>query len=296
MCPASDVSVIVPTRAVRERGPLIRRAVSSILDQEGVLATALVVINGPDQDPELVEELQSIDGVRVRVLEQASLSGALAAGRDMVDSTWFATLDDDDILLPGALARRVRVLQEDPSLDVVVTNGIRREADGDVLHVDDPPALGRDPLRALLRENWLLPGSWLCRTQSVGPWLFDDMPAHRECTWLAFQFSTRCRLRFLDRPTVVWHKYTPDSMSKSRGYVLAGPAAHQRYLELELPDDVRASLERQTAGLFHDIADLHLRDRQFRAAWSWHIDSLLKPGGWRFLPFTRHFLRALWRD
>lgn len=294
MCAARAVSVIMPTKALRERQVLLRRALQSILDQEGVRTVPLIVINGPQQDPDLVRKLQSNNHARVRILDDANLPGALAAGRDMVETEWFAELDDDDTLLPGALAYRVRGLDDDAELDAVVTNGIRRSASGDIVHLDDLPALRRDPLRALLRGNWLLPGSWLCRTRSVGPWLFDGMPAFRECTYLALQFATRCRLQFLERPTVIWHADTPGSDSKSREYVLAGISAHQRFLELDLPDDVRTSIQRKLPGLQNAIARLHLEDCRLREAWAWHVRSLREPGGWRQLPFTRHFLRALW--
>lgn len=294
MCAARTISVILPTTALGQRRILLRRALQSILDQEGVRTVPLIVINGPQRDPDLVRELQSNNHVRVRILEDADLPRALAAGRDMVDTEWFAELDDDDTLLPGALAYRVSALDDDAELDVVVTNGIRRGASGDTVHLDDLPALRRDPLRALLRGNWLLPGSWLCRTRSGGRWLFDGMPAFRECTYLALQFATRCRLQFLERPTVIWHTDTAGSLSRSREYVLAGVSAHQRFLELDLPDDVRTALQRAIPGLQNGIARLHLEDGRLREAWAWHVRSLREPGGWRQLPFTRHFLRALW--
>ena len=286
MCAAPAVSVILPTTALPERAALLRRAIQSIIDQDGVYTVPLIVINGLQRDSDLVRELQADRRVRVVLLDDAHLPRALAAGWDMVETEWFAELDDDDVLLPGALSYRARALAEHAEWDVVVTNGIRRTAGHDIVHLDDLPTLRQDPLRALTRGNWLLPGSWLCRTRSCGRWLFDGMPA--------LQCATRFRLEFLERPTVVWHGDTPGAASTSPEYVFAGVAAHRRFLELDLPADVRRSILRTLPRVHNGVAKLHLRDRRLREAWASHLRSLRGPGGWRQLPFTRHLIRALW--
>ena len=69
------VSVIVPT--VASRAACVGRALDSVLAQKDVRVDPIVVANGPDCDP------------------------------DLVDSPYFAELGDDDLLLPGALAARM---------------------------------------------------------------------------------------------------------------------------------------------------------------------------------------------
>src|SRR2546425_13312811 len=97
--------------------------------------------------------------VRWARLEQADVRPVLRAGREMVQTNWFTELDDDDVLLPGALAVRVQALEERPEFDAVVTSGFRRDAAGDALSIDDVRIVEQDPVRALLRHNWLLPGA-----------------------------------------------------------------------------------------------------------------------------------------
>ena len=46
-------------------------------------------------------------------------------------------------------------------------------------------------------DNWLLPGSWLCRTEAAGPKFFDGMPRFLECTYLGLRFAAECRIRCL---------------------------------------------------------------------------------------------------
>jgi hypothetical protein len=292
------VSVLMPTRAMRHRGALLRRALESVLAQEEVRAVPVVVINGRDHDPELTGELRKDRRLRVAMRDKAGLPAALHHGRELVDTRWFAELDDDDVLLPGALAVRLRALRERPDLDAVITNGIRRRETDDTFSIPDVRMIEPDPLRALVlrRHYWLLPGSWLCRTDAIGPEFFREMPPYRECTYLALRLAATRRIGFLGCPTVIWHADTPLSESKSRDYALAGPAAITRMLELDLPADVRVVLRGMLSRQCHVNAHRHLTEGRVEQAWRWHLRSLLVPGGWRRLPYTRRLLYALLRS
>jgi hypothetical protein len=279
----------MPTRARRERTALLKRAIDSVLAQAAVRVVPLVMINGPNPDAALMQELRADRRLRVAALDDAHLPAALCAGRKMVDTEWFAELDDDDILLPGALATRLRALQESPGFDVVVTSGLKRAAGGDELNIDDVLALERDPLRAMLQRNWLLPGSWLCRADAAGPEFFDRMPRFLECTYLGLRFATDCRIRFLAEPTVVHHMDTPQAESKSRDYRFGQAAALRRLLELDLPADVRAELRTRVRRACHANARASLQEGSLTDAWSWHLQSLRERGGWRYLRYTGLF-------
>lgn len=288
-----EVTVIVPTLALRARAALLRRALATVRAQAGVRAIPLVVVNGTERDPVLLRELRADPGVRVIVLDDADLPAALCAGRAHVDTEFFGGLDDDDELLPDALSLRVRALADDEACAAAVSNGFRRNGAGaDVLHVPDAEAVDADPLRALIRINWLLPGSWLCRTASVGVSMFDGMPKYLECTYLALRFALDGRMRFLASPTVIWNTDTPASQSRSRAYVLGQVPALERILALPSPPEVRAAFRTRLSVARHAIADLHLHEGSRDEAWRWHLRSLRGPGGWRFLPFTRHLLRS----
>lgn len=286
--------MIFPTLARRERAPSLRRALASVLDQEGVRAVPLVVINGADHDADLVRELRADHRLRVTSVEPRGIPEALHAGRHLVDTPWFSELDDDDVMLPGGLALRLAALEAGPELDAVVTNGYRRNAGRDTLHVSDPAAVRHDPLGALLTGNWLLPGSWLSRTGRVGPDVFRDMPHSLECTYLAVRFATG-RMAFLEQPTVVWHTDDPNSESKSRAFHLGEANALRRILELDLPPAFKKGVRRKITDACHAVAARELRDGDPEQAWRWHLRSLRGRGGWRFLLFSRHVLSALAR-
>jgi len=279
MSEAPAISVIIPTRALAVRAALVRRAIDSVLAQEDVRAVPIVVVNGDEPDEALVASLRADRRVRTTTLAAADLPAAILAGRDLVDTPYFAELDDDDEYLPGALALRVRTLVERAESDVVVTNGIVRDSRGDSLHVEDTAAVHRDPLRALLAGNWLLPGTWLCHTARVDRALFAEMPPFRECTFLALRFATTCRMTFLDTPTLLHHLGTPRAESQSREYTLASLAATRRLLELELPPDVRAAFRASLSADCLDIARLHRCDGRMALAGAWYLRACVQPGG-----------------
>jgi glycosyltransferase involved in cell wall biosynthesis len=287
------VSVIVPTRALAGRAALLRRALDSVFAQQGVRVVPIVVINGPGPDPDTVRQLTTDSRLRVVTLPPADydLPAALLAGRNLVDTPWFSELDDDDLLLPTALAERVNALEDD-AYGAAISNGLRRNAAGDVLHIPDASLVERDPIRALPKHNWLLPGSWLCRTDAVPGWIFEGMPPFLECTYLALRLATHCRVRILAQPGVIWHTDTPIAVTRSREYVMGQVTALQRILQLDMPADVRTAFRTKMSLACHGISDLHLQEGAQGAAWDWHLRSLAQPGGLRYLAFTLKLLRT----
>ena len=289
------MTVVIPTRGLAERVETLWRAVDSVRGQAGVRAVALVVLNGAQRAPEVEGALGRAPGVRLIVREEGDLPAAHRAGRREVETPWFGALDDDDFLLPGALARRVSALEERPDGDVVVTNGLVRRDGVDTLHVPPEHAVAADPLRALQRRNWLLPGSWLARSERVGTRVFDDMPRYRECTYLALRFAIEHTMVWLQEPTVIYNVGSPHAESRSRGYLMEQVGALRRILELPLPPAVRRRVRHEVAAAFHDMADFRWAAGELDEAWRLHLRSLREWGGVRYLPFTRHLLGAGWR-
>lgn len=291
-----DIAVIVPTRGLRERRDGLRAALDSILSQEGVCARPIVVLNGNMCCPEVARLLRGDSRLTLLELGPAGIPAALQLGRGAVQAPWFGTLDDDDVLLPGALAQRLAMLDGASDIDVVVTNGYRCEGAGRTLNIAPAVRIDGDPLRALLRRNWLLPGSWLARSDRVGPELFARMPRYLECTWLAVRFSMEYRMRWSDEPTVAYRVGSPLAESRSDDALTGQVEALRRILELDLPDDVRREFRRRVGGALHTLANHALRAGDRRMALAWHLRALRQPGGWRYLPFLRHLLPGARRE
>jgi hypothetical protein len=280
------VTVIVPTLARTQRAALLKRAVASVLEQQGVDALPLIVVNGAEYDRSLVATLKEDARVNVIDVAQADLPGALRTGRSYVTTPWFTALDDDDVLLPGALSVRLRALKARSDCAAVVTNGLRRDAGGDTLHMSSFDAIRHDPLRALVKLNWLLPGAWLGRTSAFEDEVFATMPRYLECTYLAVRLATTHRTCFLDEPTIAWSTDTPQSASKSREYAIGAEAALERILALDLPPDVRQAFRGKLADAQHSVVRLYMAEGAWRAAWEQHLRSLRGPRFWRFLTLT----------
>jgi glycosyltransferase involved in cell wall biosynthesis len=280
--PTPAVSVIMPTLARSARAPLLRRALRSVLDQDGVRPIPIVVLNGPQPDPELAAELRSRRDLRLVQLDQADLPAALRAGRAVVDTSWFAELDDDDLLLPEAFVRRLAFASAHPGCDAVVSNGIARGSAGDAPILSDVHGIRRDPFGALAQRTWLSPGGALFRTDAIGLALFDGMPRFLEWTYLALRIARGHQLAFLDEPTFVHHPGRPDSLWASPSCTRALPEALERILGLELPAPLHRSFAARRASAFHAAADEALQRGALGEAWGAPQRSRRGPAGWGY--------------
>src|SRR5690606_12099107 len=136
----------------------------------------------------------------------------------------YAELDDDDELLPNALALRLDAMA-DGSIDVVVTNGLVGNGARHVRAIDNMAEIAAAPLISLMSRCWLRPGSAMFRTEAVGSEYFQDIPPYLEWTYLALRLAVTRNIRFLDEPTFVYNAATHPSLSKSVDYVLRQPQA-----------------------------------------------------------------------
>jgi glycosyltransferase involved in cell wall biosynthesis len=285
-----EVDIIIPTLAQTPRRHLLARALQSLLTQEGARVRPIVVINGQSPDPELIDELCQNQDIELVTRQEPGIPGALYAGRQRVQAPFFGTLDDDDLLLPHALAARIALLLERHDIDAVVSNGIRREPDGDQLLVTDMAEVEADPIRYMMCKNWLLPGGFLARTERVTSAVFDGIPGQLENTFLGLRLACRHRLAFIAEPGVVWFTDSPGAAHEHSDYVRGMPAALLLMHELPLPSDVHRMIDVKVGNACHSLAQLEWNEGNLLRAFGWHLRSLAMRGGWRYLLFTRKLL------
>lgn len=288
--PTPEVSVIVPTLALRERAALLWRAIDSIATQVGVRALPLVVVNGPRADEALLQRLERRSDLRLLRLPEADLPSALRAGCHAVETPWLAELDDDDELLPQALAARVDALRRNPQAVAAISNGILRNNGRQTPLFQSFHAVRSDPLAALCRANWLSPGGLMMRADATTATLFEGMPRCLEWTYIAIRLAQRGPLLFLDEPGFIYSADTPYALSRAHDYPFGVPEALTRILALPLPDAVRRCFEERLAGACNGAMLAALQARQTGAAWRWHLRTLRLRRGWRYLPATRRLL------
>lgn len=285
------IAVILPTTATATRLDCLNRAIESALSQQDVKVDLIVVANGPQCDWEILNGLEKRSDLRLVYTEEASYPGALRLGRDLVDAPFFAEIDDDDEFLPMALATRLHHMERDPSIDVVVTNGILRRGGRDLVGIRDIGACRVDPLRRLMDDMWLVPCAAFYRSATVTRDFFQTIPPAMEWTYIGTLLSLTKKILFVDVPTFVYNRDTDGSLSRSKSYLLSTPDALARLLELDLPADVRRLVKQKHVQSLHAASTVELRDGNRSEAWKWHLRSLTHPYGWRYLTYTRHLVK-----
>ena len=295
------LTIIIPSVCTQARHASLLRAIAGALGSAPVdMATVLIVANGPGVVDEIVQELAGLPRVCVLHREEGSLPKAQLAGRGSVVTPFFAFLDDDDELLPGASTWRLEALAANPTADLCITNGWR-EVSGQ-LEPMHPSLQGveADPLRALLARNWLASSAAMFRTATVGLTFFEEPQPYAEWTWLAYRLLLAGkRVAVVDRPGYVIHD-TPGSLSKSGAYFSSYVGLFDRMLTCNPPVWVRDVLLHKRCAALHDLAGQSLDECQVAKGWSYHRASLFPiRHGWPYLAFSRKFataaLQQIWK-
>lgn len=253
------------------------------------MVEVIVVVNGKRFDPACYEALCGESGLNVVYREEGNLPLAIRFGRSLVTAPVFAFLDDDDEYLPGALWRRLQPLLVDGAIGYVASNGYRQVGSQDEAVVTNVEVVRRDPLRALLTENWLASCGGLYRSDRVTIDYFDGETRYLEWTLLAYKLASSMNMAFVDAPTYRIHD-SPDSLSKSEAYREAEIGVLDKILDLELPVDVKQSLRVKTGRAYHGLSNYHRRAGRLGRAWRCHLMSLRYPEGWRYLSYSRMLL------
>jgi glycosyltransferase involved in cell wall biosynthesis len=281
-----QVTAIVPTTCVKERAESLFRAIDSLVKGTEFPLELLVVVNGQRVDECLYSRLCSNECVRVLRIDEGSLPSAMLAGREVVSTPYFCFLDDDDEYLPGAIDRRVAVLDADPSVDLVVTNGWRQSMGETELALDRMAEVEADPLALLLQENWLTSCGGLYRSSRIDSNFFRDGQPYMEWTWLAFRLITYgISIRVVNEPTFVIHN-TPDSASKTDNYGLSHITLHNRMLLENQRRDLNSVILKRLGAFHHNISNSYLTKGELVKAWTHHFKSLGYPNGYKYAKFS----------
>jgi hypothetical protein len=286
--PRVEILIVTLCEAIRRTSLL--GAIDTVRQQQGVDASLLIVVNGDRFDRELLRSLERTPKVRVLNQDVANLILARRVAREHVQAEFFGLLDDDDVLLPGALRVRLDALENDPAADVAVTNGILVDGDNTSLWLQEIDAIRHDPLLALMHANWLASPSALFRTQSIPPEFFDVAIRSIDMTYLAFRLALEKKILFLEQPTYQT-TISPNSISRSEEWQLTVLVDLENMLRFPLRPAVRRELRRKYAEEAHAISDLHFRRGRSALAWRYHLRSMSRPrDALRYALYTRRLL------
>jgi glycosyltransferase involved in cell wall biosynthesis len=284
-----SISVVIPTMASIHRTPLLFRAIASVL-HDG--AHPIVVVNGTRYHPDTLRALQRRTDLTCFYFDRGDHCAARLVGRLAVKTEFFALLDDDDEYLPGALRYQMEHIA---GADVLVTNGFVHTNGQDQIAFKDLTHVGEDPITALLGDNcWVHPGGALYRTAQV-PAHYFKAPPSMELTYTALRLVLTRKFLFDNTPTFRWYHATPESLSATPHWQFGEPDAIQRMLALQPPYRFKRMLAKKYSASLHRLFNLELAAGRRRAAWKWHLRSLMTWYGWRYLLASRHLLRVRMR-
>ncbi|MGH6762239.1 MAG: glycosyltransferase family 2 protein [Phyllobacterium sp.] len=136
----STVDIVVPCY---NYGRYLKDCIGSVLAQQGVQARILIIDNCSTDDSLSIARELAAQHPEIEFVAHDANRGATFSyneGIDWASSDYFLILDADDVLAPGALARAVALLDNDPQISF--THGIeaRLQTDGFVGPFDPPPA------------------------------------------------------------------------------------------------------------------------------------------------------------
>lgn len=287
---SQDVTVVIATSGSPHRATRLGQAIESLTDQQDANAVPLVVLNGDQYDRKLRSELENRSDIRFHYDPQPSLPNAIHVGRKLVDTPYFGYLDDDDLYLPHAIERRLACFERDDSVDAVVSNGHRQLEDGSsVEYLDDINQIERDPLLYLMKYNWLASCGGLFKTETIDPEYFENLHKYFEWTGVAFRIAFDKKLSFLEEPTFVVN-FSPNSLSDSADIAEYGYAFLQELMSMPMSAPIKRQINTKMMTTKHDLSEFHRQNKNFAAAWKFHLGSLLHSSGWRYLTYTRYLI------
>lgn len=254
------------------------------------MPSILLVANGSRVDEKVLQRICAMPGVKASRLAEGSLPRALAFGRSHVATPYFGFLDDDDEYLPNALRLRLQALEGNSAAAVCATDGYDFTDGRDCIREVIFPETQQDPLRGLLRANWLASCGGLFRSDLVPESFFDNSTKYFEWTLLAYKLAVARRVILLSTPTYRLYE-SSDSLSRSEAYRLAEPEVLKKICLLDLPKDVQWALRQRVSRAYHSLSSYFLRDGRLREAWGFHARSLFQPSGWQYLSFTASLIR-----
>jgi glycosyltransferase involved in cell wall biosynthesis len=234
------ISIIIPDK---DRPALLREAVESVVAQRPV--EIIIVLTGA-----IAATKTDAEGLSKRfpihLVETAPLNLAATrnAGLAVAKGDWVSCLDDDDVWLPGKLAKQMQMARQQHA-DLVTTNWVRF-GDGMVEELwaprgKSPLPVGLDYRQAFVRNNYVCTGA-LVKTEVLrGLGGFDE--AMRACEdwdmWRRVVLDHR--IAYLDEGLMRVRVHN-QNMSSNRWLMRRHIFKHLLKMSFELPADLRRSL------------------------------------------------------
>lgn len=249
------VSVIMPAYNSQRYLP---QSIESVLrGQEGVNLELIIVNDGSNDATEAISRAYAKADPRVRVVTQpnAGLSAARNAGMDASDGEFITFIDSDDLMLPGALAHLMSLMED--GTDVASGRFYRGKtrASAHIMREGQPHVTtlnGRDAVMAMLYQRGMSSNAWgrVYRRSSIGPLRFTEGIYYEDIDFNYRLFPSLRRLKFSSRH-VYFYRDAPGSIT--------GVWSRKRLDVMRVTGAIEAdALSRRDPALLASARDRHL--------------------------------------
>lgn len=291
---APSVTVIIATMLSADRRQSIFKAIRSIQMQDCNSISILVVANGKRVDSSILLEIQSIDRLKVILVNEGSYPKALIMGRQYVKTDFFCFLDDDDELLEGSITQRLYAFQENDVIDVVVGNGLSKNKSLSKLVItqDKFDSFKNSPAESILerRGNWLASCAGMFKTETVGSHYFEDYAEYAEWSYLAIKLANTKKVILIDYPCYQINA-SESSLSNSERYEIGIYQYLKKLKSLKTTPSFKRKLDKKLVDFEHSLSLYFWHKNEYRKAIKFHLKSLMSFYGFkRYFLSTRHFL------
>lgn len=286
----SKITVIIPTTAEWKRFDAIKRAVESIRKSSVEKVLIIASVNGNKFHLEVCEWLKAQPDVIYIYNDIGSAPLAHIRGRELVKTPYFSFLDDDDEYLKHALDIRLKILEENQNVSLVVTNGYSVTKNVQNIHYKNMCNVNEDQFYALYQENWLHNCNHLFRTADIKIELFKNHVQYLEWTWLAFKISIAgLKVVAMDEKTFLYYD-TEDSLSKSDAYNGTFPKLAKKMLAMSPPKNIKSQITYKLAEHFHFYSVQLLKSGNVTMSLKYHLKSIFQYRGFKYLLYTRYII------
>ena len=249
----ASVTVIVPAYG---HGPYIVASIESVLSQVP-LPLEVIVINdsSPDDTAQRLQPLIDAGRITYRLQPNAGMAAARNTGAAMAKGDYLYFLDDDDLMIPGALRWMVQELDSHPQAAMVLGDMVIFEGEPPALASIGAPAEDVDPVPFVIFNQLGCPGQVLMRRAA-----FEAAGGFDASIWGADDWDLWLRLlaarpaRVARRPVLSYRLHANNASRNVARMYESSLRVARRHVRT-LPDDRRAILRRYT----------YLRLRQYHA-------------------------------
>ncbi|WP_334064103.1 glycosyltransferase family A protein [Alteromonas genovensis] len=290
---STSVTVIIPTTAESSRSDGLRKAILSVRASSKDDVQILCYVNGKIFDDDVCTWLKKQDDVKFVYDSYGSLPNAIYQARKLVETEFFAFLDDDDELIGPSIDYRLSLFERNSEFDLVVGNGVRKSNGSVQLMQENLKHCQDAPLRSLLNKNgnWLASCAGLYRADSFDADFFKECVPYAEWTFFAYKAALTYSIGFVDEKTYAIN-FTENSLSGSIKYLIGQHKVLKRILALPLPLDVRHAIELRRSDAAHYVSDEALNFGDRSLALKYHLLSLSTLWGFKkYFLFSRYFFK-----